>query len=84
MSADDMKVDVAAYAAGLEDAMTGAESRMSDEEINAEMTAFQERRQADAELERTAVAQSNLEAGRALPASRLDCATAVRSNSASA
>lgn len=65
MSADDMKVDVAAYAAGLEDAMTGAESRMSDEEINVEMTAFQERRQADAELERTAVAQSNLEAGRA-------------------
>jgi FKBP-type peptidyl-prolyl cis-trans isomerase len=65
MSADDMTVDVAAYAAGLEDAMTGADGRLTDEEINAEMTAFQERQQADAELERTSIAQSNLEAGRA-------------------
>lgn len=65
MSADGMTVDVAAYAAGLEDAMSGAESKMTEEEINTEMTAFQERRQAEAEAERTALAQTNLEAGRA-------------------
>jgi len=65
MSADDMQVDVAAYAAGLEDAITGAEAMLTDEEINTEMSAFQERRQAAAEAERMAQAQSNLEAGRA-------------------
>ena len=65
MADDDMSVDVAAYAAGLKDAMTGAEPRLTEEEINAEMTAFQERRQAEAEAERSALAQSNLEAGRA-------------------
>jgi FKBP-type peptidyl-prolyl cis-trans isomerase len=60
-----MTIDVAAYAAGLKDAMTGAEPQLTAEEIDAEMTAFQERRQAEAEAERTALAQSNLEAGRA-------------------
>ena len=65
MSADGMQIDVAAYAAGLEDAMTGAEAKLSDEEINTEMSAFQERSQAEAEAERVAQAQSNLEAGRA-------------------
>ena len=65
MSADGMQVDVAAYAAGLEDAMTGAEAMLTDEEINTEMSAFQELRQAEAEAERVAQAQSNLEAGRA-------------------
>ena len=65
MSADGMQVDVAAYAAGLEDAMTGAEAKLTDEEINTEMSAFQERRQAEAEAERMAQAESNLEAGRA-------------------
>lgn len=65
MAADGMTIDVAAYAAGLEDAMVGAESKMTEEEINTEMTAFQERRQAEADAERTALAQTNLEAGRA-------------------
>jgi FKBP-type peptidyl-prolyl cis-trans isomerase len=65
MAADGMTVDVAAYAAGLEDAMTGAEAKLTDEEINTEMSAFQERRQAEAEAERIAQAQSNLEVGRA-------------------
>jgi FKBP-type peptidyl-prolyl cis-trans isomerase len=45
--------------------MTGGEAKLSDEEINAEMSAFQERSQAEAEAERVAQAQSNLEAGRA-------------------
>ena len=65
MFADGMPVDVAAYAAGLEDAMIGAEAKLTDEEINTEMSAFQERRQAEAEAERVEQAQSNLEAGRA-------------------
>lgn len=65
MAADGMTVDVSAYVAGVEDAMAGAESKMTEEEINTEMTAFRERRQAEAEAERTAVAQTNLEAGRA-------------------
>ena len=65
MSADGMTVDISAYAAGLEDAMTGAEAQLTDEEINTEMSAFQERRQAEAEAERVALAQTNLEAGRA-------------------
>ena len=65
MSADGMQVDVAAYAAGLEDAMIGAEAMLTDVEINTEMSAFQERRQAEAEGERVAQAQSNLETGRA-------------------
>jgi FKBP-type peptidyl-prolyl cis-trans isomerase len=59
------RFDVAAYSAGLEDAMNGAEAMLTDEEINTEMSAFQERRQAEAEAERVAQAQSNLEAGRA-------------------
>ena len=33
MAADGMTVDVSAYAAGLEDAMTGAEAKLTDEEI---------------------------------------------------
>jgi FKBP-type peptidyl-prolyl cis-trans isomerase len=65
MAADGMTVDVPAYAAGLEDALAGGEAMLTDDEINAEMTAFQERRQAEAEAERVALAQTNLEAGRA-------------------
>jgi len=65
MAADGMTVDVDAYAAGLRDAQSGAEAKLTDEEINTEMSAFQERRQAEAEAERVAQAQSNLEAGRA-------------------
>ena len=65
MSADEMIIDVAAYAAGLEDAMTGVDPKLTDEEINTEMTAFQERRQAEAAAERVATSQANLEAGRA-------------------
>ena len=51
MAADGMTVDVPAYAAGLEDALAGGEAMLTDDEINAEMTAFQERRQAEAEAE---------------------------------
>ena len=60
MAADGMAIDVAAYAAGLADAVEGAEARLTDEEINTEMTAFQERSQAEAEAERVAVSQTNL------------------------
>jgi FKBP-type peptidyl-prolyl cis-trans isomerase len=65
MAADGMAIDVDAYAAGLADAVEGAEARLTEEEINTEMTAFQERRQAEVEAERVAVSQTNLEEGRA-------------------
>ena len=64
MAADGMTIDVAAYQLGY-GCLAGADSKMTEEEINTEMTAFQERRQAEAEAERTALAQTNLEAGRA-------------------
>ena len=63
MTADGMTIDVNAYAAGFADAVDGAEARLTDEEINAEMNAFQERRQAEAEAERVAVSQANLDEG---------------------
>ena len=65
MAADGMTVDVAAYTAGLQDAIVDGESKMTEEEINTEMTALQERRKVEAEAERTALAKTNLEAGRA-------------------
>ena len=60
MSADGMQIDVAAYSAGLEDAMNGAEAKLSDEEINAEMSAFQERSQAEDTLVGKFVKEVNL------------------------
>jgi FKBP-type peptidyl-prolyl cis-trans isomerase len=63
MAADGMAIDVNAYAAGLADAVEGAEARLTEEEINTEMTAFQERRQAEVEAERVAVSQTNLDEG---------------------
>ncbi len=65
MVADGMTVDVPAYAAGLEHGLAGGEAMLTDDEINAEMTALQDRRQAEAEAERVALAQTNLEAGKA-------------------
>ena len=43
MAADSVPVDPDAFAAGFRDAVTGAEPRMTEEEITAEMQAFQER-----------------------------------------
>jgi hypothetical protein len=43
MANDGMSVDVDAFALGLRDALSGAEQRLTPEEIRAEMVAFQER-----------------------------------------
>jgi len=59
MANDGMEVDVEAFAAGLSDAMSGAEPRLSQEEIRAEMLAFQERANSELEAAREAAAAAN-------------------------
>ncbi len=65
MLEDDMVVDVEAYAAGLRDAMEGLEQQLTDEEINAEMMAFQERIQSERDAAVAAEAGANAEQGAA-------------------
>jgi FKBP-type peptidyl-prolyl cis-trans isomerase len=65
MANDGMTVDVDAFAAGLRDAMTGAPQQLSDEEIQAEMMAFQERVTAEQEALASAAADANAEAAAA-------------------
>jgi FKBP-type peptidyl-prolyl cis-trans isomerase len=59
MQRDGMNVDVAAFSAGLSDAVAGAEKRLTDEEIQAEMMAFQERVTAEREQATNQLAQVN-------------------------
>ena len=56
---DGMTVDVDAFAAGLSDAMTGDPQRLTDEEIQAEMMAFQERLNSEREATAAALAETN-------------------------
>lgn len=63
MKTDGMMLDVEAYAQGLRDAFDEAEAKLTDEEINAEMVAFQQRLEAERDAEQAAVATTNLEAG---------------------
>ncbi|NQX96060.1 MAG: FKBP-type peptidyl-prolyl cis-trans isomerase [Erythrobacter sp.] len=65
MKADGMVVDVDAYAAGLRDAMEENEPKLTEEDIQAEMIAFQERAQAEQAAAREAVATENAEQGAA-------------------
>ena len=65
MAADGMTMDVDAYAMGMRDAFDGAEPRLSEEEITAEMMAFQEKMQAERDGEQATVAAGNQEAGAA-------------------
>lgn len=65
MANDGMSVDVDAFAAGLRDAMTDAPQRLSDEEIQAEMMAFQERMTQEMEANAKAMADANASAGTA-------------------
>ncbi|MFT7285929.1 MAG: FKBP-type peptidyl-prolyl cis-trans isomerase [Halieaceae bacterium] len=59
MANDGMSVDVPAFAAGLSDAMEGNPQRISDEEIQAEMMAFQERLTSEREASQLAMAETN-------------------------
>ena len=65
MVADGMVMDVDAYALGMRDAFEGAEARLTDEEISAEMVAFQGKLEAEREAEQAVVAGGNAEAGAA-------------------
>lgn len=59
MVRDGMMVDVDAFAAGLEDAVSGAPQRLTDEEIQAEMVAWQQRANAEAQAQASATAEAN-------------------------
>lgn len=65
MAADGMTMDVDAYAMGMRDAFDGAEPQLSEEEITAEMMAFQEKMQAERDGEQATAAAGNQEAGAA-------------------
>ncbi|MGB1439519.1 MAG: FKBP-type peptidyl-prolyl cis-trans isomerase [Luminiphilus sp.] len=65
MVADGMTMDVDAYALGMKDAFEGAQPRLTEEEITAEMMAFQERMQAEREAEQELLSAGNAEAGAA-------------------
>lgn len=65
MANDGMQVDVDAFAAGLSDAVTGSPQRLSDEDIQAEMVAFQQRMNADREEKSRAMAEANAQASSA-------------------
>lgn len=59
MAADDIPLDVDAFAAGMRDAVEGREPRMSEEEIAAEMQAFQEKAVAEQQAAQEALAEAN-------------------------
>lgn len=63
MKAEGVPIDADAFAEGLRDALSGAEAKMTDDEINAEMIAMQEQMQAEQEAEMRAAGDANLEAG---------------------
>lgn len=65
MKSDGMNLDVDAYALGMRDAFDGVDAKLTDEEINAEMVAFQEKLEAERTAEREASASNNAEAGAA-------------------
>ena len=65
MQADGMTLDPDAYSAGMADAMSGTASRLTDEEINAEMVAFQERLEAEQQANQAAMAEANATASAA-------------------
>ncbi len=63
MKTDGMMLDVGAYAEGLRDAFEGADAKLTDEEINAEMVAFQQKLEAEREAELAVEATTNLGSG---------------------
>lgn len=59
MSADSVPMDVDAFAAGLRDALEGSEPLMTQEEISAEMQAYQEQAAAEQQVAQAALAEAN-------------------------
>ncbi|MCB1855653.1 MAG: FKBP-type peptidyl-prolyl cis-trans isomerase [Pseudomonadales bacterium] len=65
MKVDEVPMDVDAFSAGLRDAITGAEPRMTQDEISTEMQAYQERTVAEQEAAQAALAEANAAAAAA-------------------
>lgn len=65
MSADNVPIDAPAFTAGLQDGMVGSEPRMTPEEINAELTAYQQELMAEQEQAQQAAAEANRAASEA-------------------
>ena len=65
MSNDGMSIDVDAFSAGLRDALSDAPQKLTDEEIQAEMVAFQQRVNEEREASSQALAQANAAASAA-------------------
>jgi FKBP-type peptidyl-prolyl cis-trans isomerase len=62
MANDKVPLDVGAFTAGMSDALDGKDSRLSPEEIQAEMQAFQQKMQAAQQADQAAAAEANAEA----------------------
>ncbi|PLW84145.1 hypothetical protein CWI75_02005 [Kineobactrum sediminis] len=65
MAEDGVPLDVPAFTAGLEDALEGAEPRLTEEEIQAEMQAYQEKAVAEQEALLAAAGEVNAQAAEA-------------------
>lgn len=65
MAADNVPMDVPAFTAGLEDALEGVSPRMSEEEIQEEMTAYQERAMEEQQAQAAVAAEANQAAAEA-------------------
>lgn len=59
MAADNVPIDVAAFSAGLRDAQEGGEPRLTEEEIQTEMQAFQEKAVAEQQAAMAAAGEAN-------------------------
>ena len=65
LAAEDLPIDIDAFAAGISDAITGAEPRLTQEEITAELTAYQEQAMAKQAAEQAVAGSANKTAGEA-------------------
>lgn len=65
MAHDGMQVDVDAFVAGIRDGIGGGEGKLSDEEINTEIQAYQEKMVAEQEAARKKQGEANLAASTA-------------------
>ncbi|MEM8560740.1 MAG: FKBP-type peptidyl-prolyl cis-trans isomerase [Pseudomonadota bacterium] len=65
MAADNVPMDVDAFTEGLRDSLTGAEPKLSQEQIQSEMQAYQEEAMAEQQAAQAAVAVTNQEAATA-------------------
>jgi FKBP-type peptidyl-prolyl cis-trans isomerase len=65
MANDKVPLDVEAFTAGMRDALEGNESRLSPEEVQAEMQAYQEKMQAEQQAAQAVAAEANKEAASA-------------------